>query len=191
MPSAEAGHLPTTLYMPSGAARWPLCHPTMMAPELHSRGRIIVPFSANGNATSGRSGVVSVHVCAYVHGNAKVNACEVFTLSIDSVTKGRGTSRKGRANQILAVWIYARVFRLVRLYFSTSGKSQFFFTPKKKESQLRRDALYTVWLFLRPVDPGTREERRGRVPEQAAPLQRPGLQHPETGVPSEEEPVRG
>lgn len=59
-------------------------------------------------------------VCVYVHGNAKVNACGVnvsFTPSfgIRAVTKGRGTSHKERANQTLAVWIYARVFRLVRL----------------------------------------------------------------------------
>lgn len=59
-------------------------------------------------------------VCVYVYGNAKVNACGVnvsFTASfcICSVTKGRGTSHKEGANQTLAVWIYARVFRLVRL----------------------------------------------------------------------------
>lgn len=59
-------------------------------------------------------------MCVYVHGNAKVKARgvnESFTPSfcICSVTKGRGTSHKERANQTLAVWIYARVFRLVRL----------------------------------------------------------------------------
>lgn len=63
---------------------------------------------------------VSVHMSLYVHGNAKVNTCGVnvsFTPSfcIYSMTKGRATSHKERANQTLAVWIYARVFRLVRL----------------------------------------------------------------------------
>lgn len=75
MPSAEAGHLPATLYMPSG----PLCHPTMMAPEHHSQGEVIVPVQPMGEQQ------IHIYVmfeflciCVYVHGNAKVNARGVF-----------------------------------------------------------------------------------------------------------------
>lgn len=42
MPSAEVGHLPTTLYKASDAARWPLCPPTMMAAQRHVQGEVIV-----------------------------------------------------------------------------------------------------------------------------------------------------
>lgn len=139
---------------------------------------------------------VNVRACAHVcmctamQRWVRVAGIVSFTLSFcfHSVTKGRGTSHKERANHTLAVWIYARVFRLVRLLYKWQ-KPVFFFL--KINSRLRRDALYTVWLFLWPVDPGAREERRGRVPHQAHPLQQPGLQRPETGLPSEEDRVWG
>lgn len=87
-----------------------------------------------------------------------------------SVTTGRGTSHRKTTNQILAVWIYARVFWQVS--FSYRWPSPVFSCNK---SQPSRDAIYTVWLFLWPLDPGARKKRRGRVFEQAHPLQRPGL----------------
>lgn len=62
---------------------------------------------------------ICVYVCVYVYGNARWMHVEWMSFTpcfcIWSVTKGRGTSPKERANQTLAVWIYARGFRLVRL----------------------------------------------------------------------------
>lgn len=45
-----------------------------------------------------------------------VSECVFHTeLFVCSVTKWRETSHEERANQTLALWIYARVFRFVRL----------------------------------------------------------------------------
>lgn len=67
-------------------------------------------------------------ICVYTHGSAEVNACGAsvsFTPSfLHAVTKGWGTSHKERANQTLAVWIYARVFRLVRLLVQVAKVSK-------------------------------------------------------------------
>lgn len=53
MPSAEAGRPPSTLCMPSGAARCPLCPPTMTASAVPP----LCPVPANGGAT-----IVAVYV---------------------------------------------------------------------------------------------------------------------------------
>lgn len=93
MPSAEAGHPPSTLCMPSGAARWPLCHPTMMAAQRH----IFVPSGQweSNNRVFMSSVTPRAYVCVYVRGNAKVNTSFMGY----SVTKGTGGDVTQRESQ--------------------------------------------------------------------------------------------
>ena len=84
MPSAEAGHLPTTLYMPSGAARWPLCHPTMMAPEHHRPGKVIVQCT-NGRASNTQTFTcicANVYLCFHIE-SMGMSYCLAFSVFYD------------------------------------------------------------------------------------------------------------
>lgn len=62
---------------------------------------------------------------------------------VQSLVKGRGASHKQRANHRLAVWIYARVFRLVRLSCSWQ-KAAFLKKKNNKESAETRCPIHRL-----------------------------------------------
>lgn len=90
MPSAEVGHLPTTLYMASAAARWPLCPPTMMAAQRLVQGEVIVQLRQweEANSVFVRSASFHAFVCTCKGERVRSKFESLFL--VHSLMKGRG-----------------------------------------------------------------------------------------------------